>query len=108
MDPDDVDGINQVCEDAICLHYITDCSTSSIRKLQELVKQVKVQNVAKKLITIDTPVSPLNIADSIGVDTTQTRIITLPAVPAIKACALKHDRPYEYNDIVGIYEEAFR
>ena len=108
MDPKDVDGINQVCEDAICLHYITDCSTSSIRVLRELVSQVKVKNVAKKLITIDTPVSPLNIADSIGVDTTQTRIITLPAVPAIKACALKHDRPYEYNDIAGIYEEAFR
>lgn len=108
MDPEDVNGINQVCEDAICIHYITDCSTSSIRVLRDLVSQVKVQNVAKKLITIDTPVSPLNIADSIGVDTTQTKIITLPAVPAIKACALKHDRPYEYNDIVGIYEEAFR
>ncbi len=108
MDPEDVNGINQVCEDAICLHYITDCSTSSIRTLRKLVSEVKVQNVAKKLITIDTPVSPLNIADSIGVDTTQTRIITLPAIPAIKACALKHDRPYEYNDIVGIYEEAFR
>lgn len=108
MDPEDADGINQVCGDAICLHYITDCSTSSIRVLQKLVKQIKVQNVARKLITIDTPVSPLTIADSIGVDTTQTRIITLPAIPAMKACALKHDRPYEFNDIVGIYEEAFR
>ena len=108
MDPEDADGINQVCGDAICLHYITDCSTSSIRVLQELVKQVRVQNVAKKLITIDTPVSPLTIADSIGVDTTQTRIITLPAIPALKACALKHDRPYEFNDIVAVYEEAFR
>lgn len=108
MDPEDADGINQVCGDAICLHYITDCSTSSIKVLQELVKQVKVQNVAKKLITIDTPVSPLTIADSIGVDTTQTRIITLPAIPALKACALKHDRPYEFNDIVAVYEEAFR
>ena len=108
MHPDDKQGINQMCEDALCIHYITDCSTSSINVLRDLVAENTVQNVARKLITIDAPISPLSIADSIGIDPTQTKIITLPAIPAIKACALRHDRPYEYTDVAGIYEEVFR
>ena len=108
LDPSDVSGINQLCTDALSINYITNCSTSSIQALESLVSQVKVQNIATKLICIDTPVSPLSIADSIGIDTTNSKIIALPAIPAIKACALKHDRPYEFNDIIAIFEEAFR
>lgn len=108
MDPCDIEGIKIVCEDAISVNYITNCSTSSINQLREVIAQTNVQNVAKKLIMIDTPTSPLTIADNLGVDATCTKLITLPAMPAIKACALRHDRPYEYDDIVGIFEEAFR
>ena len=38
----------------------------------------------------------------------EARIITIPNVPAIRACSLRHDRPYEYDDVVTVFEEAFR
>lgn len=106
--PEDTEGLNQLSEDAKCVHYITDCSTVSINAMRDVVTKHTASNIARKLITIDPPVSPLMIADSINVDPTICRVITLPNVPAIRACALKHDRPFEYNDVAKIYEEAFR
>lgn len=106
--PEDTNGINQLSDEALCIHYVTDCSTSSIAVMKELVKKHTTSNIARKLITIDTPVSPLMIADSIGVDPTMTKVIPLPNVPAIRACSLRHDRPYEYNDVIKTFEEAFR
>lgn len=106
--PEDTNGINQLSDEAMCIHYVTDCSTSSIAVMKELVKKHTTSNIARKLITIDTPVSPLMIADSIGVDPTMTKVIPLPNVPAIRACSLRHDRPYEYNDVIKTFEEAFR
>lgn len=106
--PEDVNGLQQLSSDALSVHYITDCSTSSIATMREVIGRHKTQNIARKLVTIDTPVSPLMIADSLGCDPTITKVITLPNVPAIRACSLRHDRPYEYSDVVAIYEEAFR
>ena len=106
--PEDVNGLQQLSSDALSVHYITDCSTSSIATMREVISRHKTQNIARKLVTIDTPVSPLMIADSLGCDPTITKVITLPNVPAIRACSLRHDRPYEYSDVVAIYEEAFR
>lgn len=106
--PEDTNGLQQLSSDALSVHYITDCSTSSIRTMREIIEGHKTQNIARKLVTIDTPVSPLMIADSVGCDPTLTSVITLPSVPAIRACSLRHDRPYEYSDVVAIFEEAFR
>lgn len=106
--PEDENGLQQLSSDALSVHYITDCSTSSISTMREVIARHSTQNIARKLVTIDTPVSPLMIADSLGCDPTITKVITLPNVPAIRACSLRHDRPYEYNDVVAIYEEAFR
>lgn len=106
--PEDVNGLNQLSEEALCVNYITDCSTSSIKVMSDVVKNHTAQNIARKLVTINTPVSPLMIADSIGIDPTLAQVITLPSVDAIRACSLRHDRPYEYNDVVKVFEEAFR
>ena len=106
--PEDENGLQQLAEESNTIHYITDCSTTSINVMQKVAGVKITDNIARKLITIDTPVSPLMIADSIGVDPTLVKLVTLPNVPALRACALKHDRPYEYNDIVKIFEEAFR
>lgn len=106
--PEDTNGLQQLSDEALCVHYITDCSTSSIKTMKEVVANHTAQNIAHKLITIDTPVSPLMIADSIGIDPTMTKVISLPNVPAIRACSLRHDRPYEFNDVVKVFEEAFR
>ena len=106
--PEDTSGLDQLSSDALCVNYITDCSTTSINTMREVIKKHTSPNIARKLIMIDTPVSPLMIADSLSIDPTICRVITLPSVPAIRACALKHDRPYEYNDVVKVFEEAFR
>ena len=108
MAPEDTAGIDQLSSEALCIHYITDCSSSSISVMRDVVKKHTSPNIARKLIMIDTPVSPLMISDSLSIDPTICRIITLPNVPAIRACALKHDRPYEYNDVVKVFEESFR
>ena len=103
-----MNGLVQLSEEALTVHYITNCSTSSINTLHEIVVNHKSTNIARKLICIDAPVSPLMIADAIGVDATATKIVMIPSVPSIRACALRHDRPYEFDDVVSIFEEAFR
>lgn len=106
--PEDTNGLQQLSQEALCVHYITDCSTSSIATMKEVISKHTSQNIARKLITIDAPVSPLMIADSVGIDPTQARIIMLPNIMAVRACSLRHDRPYEFNDVVSLFEEAFR
>lgn len=106
--PEDMNGLVQLSEEALTVHYVTNCSTSSINILHDLVENHKSTNIARKLICIDAPVSPLMIADAIGVDATATKIVMIPSVPSIRACALRHDRPYEFDDVVSIFEEAFR
>lgn len=108
LDPEDINALNQLSVDALCVHYITNCTTSSIQCMSKVCEQHTYENVARKLITINAPVSPLMIADAVGVDATVVKLITLPNVDAVRACALRHDRPFEYSDIVYVYEEAFR
>lgn len=106
--PEDTAGIDFLSTEALTMHYITDCSTTSIKTMRDVIKNHTAANIARKLVCIDTPVSPLMIADSLEIDPTVCRVITLPNLPAVRACSLKHDRPYEYDDVVRIYEEAFR
>lgn len=106
--PENTDMIDQLSADAKTINYITNCTTESIKVMKDCIEKHKSANIARRLITIDAPVSPLTIADSVGCDPTQVQIITLPSVPAIRACSLRHDRPYEYEDTVRIYEEAIR
>lgn len=108
LEPEDINALNQLSVDALCVHYITNCTTASVECMEKVCEQHTYENIARKLVTINAPVSPLMIADSIGVDATVVKLITLPNVDAIRACALRHDRPFEYSDIVTIYEEAFR
>lgn len=106
--PEDEAGIDQLSEDAKVIHYITDCTTHSIDTMHNTISKHTTSNIARKLITIDAPVSPLLIAEKLGIDPCTSRIIMLPPIPAIRACAIKADRPYEYEDITHLFEEAFR
>ena len=106
--PEDISGLRQLSEEALWVNYVTNCSQVSIDCVREIVGQNTVGNIAKRLIMIDTPCPPLTIAEACGVDYTQTKLIPLPNVPAIKACTLRHDRPYEFSEVIRIFEEAFR
>lgn len=103
----DLDVINQFAEDAKAIHYVTDCSTMSMATLKMVVDGNNVTNIARNLVTIDAPVSPLTIANNVGIDATMCKFIPIPKVPAIRACAIRHDRPFDYTDVVKIFEEAF-
>lgn len=106
--PEDTEGLDQLSNDAKCVHYITDCSNASLGVMRDVIQKHQSQNIARKLITIEPPVSPLMIADAVRIDPTICQCVTIPNVPAIRACAIKHDRPFEYNDVARIFEEAFR
>lgn len=106
--PEDANGLQMLSEEAHTVNYITDCSTNSVSAMKKVITEHKSQNIARKLICIDAPVAPDVLAKAVGADITQTQIVTLPAVPAIRACALRHDRPYEYSDVIRLFEEAFR
>lgn len=108
VDSDDRIALAMLAEESKVVHYITNCSTSSIEAMHSAMAQPITANIAKKLVCIDTPVSPMIIANQIGADYTSVQLISLPAIPAIRACAIRHDSPFEYSDIVKIFEEAFR
>lgn len=108
MDPDDIEGIEQASTDALSIHYICNCTKQSMDVMRQTIQAHTYPNIARKLVMIDPPISPLAIADSLGVDPTLFKLVMLPNVPNIRACAIQHDRPYEYEEVVRIYEEAFR
>ena len=106
--PESVELLDQISADAKAVFYVTDCSTYSLKIMRELISRHKASNIAREVVMIDAPTSPLAIADNLGVDSTQTKLICLPNIPMIRSCSLKHDRPYEYNDVARLFEEAFR
>lgn len=108
LEDTDINGLNQLSVDALCTYYITNCTSLSIACLETVFEKHKYDNIARKLVTIAAPVSPLMIADQLGADVSIVKLITLPNIDAIRACALRHDRPYEFNDVACIFEEAFR
>lgn len=108
MDPDDIDSIEQVSSDALTIHYICNCTKESMEKMKETIHSHTYKNIARKLVLIDPPISPLSIMDALEVDPTLFRLVILPNMPDIRACAIQHDRPYEYEQVVRVYEEAFR
>lgn len=108
LDQDDVEELNQLSNDALTVHYITNCSAQSLDKMTEISQYSVTSNIARKLVLIDPPISPVMIAERIKVDPTITQAIMLPNLPIIRACELTHEHAYEYKDVVSIFEEAFR
>lgn len=104
--PDKAQAIEQLSEDALSITYVTDCKEESLNTIKESIAMNDVQNIARKIVMIDVPVSPLVIANMLGIDPTITKIITLPNLTRMKFCAIKHDRPYEYENISLVFEEA--
>lgn len=108
VQPDDRLALSMLAQEAISFNYITDCRGRSIEAIKECMGATAYDNLSKKLIEIDAPINPFQIAEAVGADFARTKIITLPSMPDIKACALKKDRPYEYSAVQAIFEEAFR
>lgn len=97
-----------VSDEALSVNFITNCTNASIETMKNCYAKINMNNIARKLIMIDRPVSVLEIAKRIGVDPTMTKCVTIPNMLRIKTCAVMNDAPYEYDDVRSIYEEAFR
>lgn len=108
LDENDKSALEQLSADAYVIHYITNCTSDSISKLSQIYKYPIVNNIARKLITIAAPISPLTICDKMGVDISSTQLITLPNLPQIRACELSEDRPFDYEEVKLAFKEAFR
>lgn len=107
LSPEDVSGLDYLSREALTVHYITDCRTASMDVVREVIKSHTAPNIAHVLVTIDAPISPVSIADSLGLDLTNLKVVSIPNLQQMRACAIRHDRPYEYTDIVKMFEGAF-
>ena len=108
LDEDDEEYLDQLSNDAKTVHYITNCSLPSLNKLKQIYSYNTVANIARIMIMIEPPISPLRIADKLEIDYTSTKILTIPNMTQIKACEITQSPPYESSDIVTVFEEAFR
>ncbi len=105
--PEDTAGLDYLSTEALTVHYITDCRTASMDVLADIVKKHTTPNIAHVLVTIDAPISPVSIADNLGLDLTNLKVVSIPSMQQIRACALRNDKPYEYTDVTRIFEGAF-
>lgn len=106
---DQVDAINQLCDDAIVAHIISDCRASNIRALKPAVEAIWSKNIAKKLVLVDAPTDDiLSVAKELGCDILTTKVIPIPHLTEMKGCAISRKRPYLDKIIADTFEGAFR
>ena len=108
MDPDDNVGIEQASVDAKTIYYITNCTDTSMSTVRNTIANHSYENIARQLIMIDPPISPLTLCDVMGIDPSLFKLVIIPNMVDIRACALQHDRPYEFEQVVRVFEEAFK
>lgn len=108
FDDSQVDAIRLFKKEALCCSYLTNCTNTSIASCKEVLHATDQKNCAIKLMMIDPPVSPLNIALGMEVDPTKVKVIVIPNSPLIKSCSYNKMPPYEYEDLRLLYKEALR
>lgn len=108
VDPADTSALNQLSTDALISFFVCNCTSTSLDVMREVISKHTYGNIARRLVLIDPPVSPLTIIDQLNIDPSLFATTILPNIPDMRACAIRHDRPYEYEMIIRIFEEAFR
>lgn len=108
FDDTQIDYARVASDEGNSINFITNCTNDSISTIKECYAAITIENVARKLLLIDPPVSVLELAKRANVDVLTTRCVTIPAVQRVKTCSIMHDAPYEYTEVRSIYEEAFR
>lgn len=107
--PSQTAAIGQLSNDAIVVHYISDCRTSNIKEMAPAVAALETTNIAKKIILVDAPTDNIvDVVKALTCDPLTTKVIPIPHITAMKGCAISRKRPYLNADIVTIFEGAFR
>lgn len=105
--PEDIDVLNQLCAEAFVVHYVTDCTKTSLDRVKSLISNTEVVNIAKKLVMVAPPIDPLDIAVEVGADLTSTKIVPIPYMPEVRAACLKKEEPFLSDTVRIAFEEAF-
>lgn len=109
MDYTQTDCVSQICDDAIAVHFITDCRASNVKKIAEAVNAAWSTNIAKKAILIDAPTEDISsVVKALGLDILTTKVIPIPHLTQIKGCALARKKPHLNKIVAEAFEEAFR
>lgn len=109
VDYTQTDAINQLCDDALVAHIITDCRASNVRRLKPAADAIWTKQIAKKLVLIDAPTDDiLSVTKEIGCDVLTTKVISIPHLTEIKGCAISRKQPYLNDRIATVFEAAFR
>lgn len=100
--------ISELSSAALSATFISDCSNRSNKLVKKAMGDLKLNNIARKLVLIDSPVDALDMVVDITGDPLTTKLINIPHLTKMKYYSNKHLAPYSDRTIREIFEEAFR
>lgn len=109
LDPSQVQILDQIGREALSISYVTNCTPESLDAIAVSYDVGrKLPNVAHKLICIDCPVDAGTILTVLKMDISMTQLIPIPYLREMRQAALVKQQPHTYNDVLRVFEEAFR
>lgn len=105
MSPEQKEYLDIIAVESLCLNYIIDNKSKSIKSMKEFLDNTKYGNVARRVISnmnvtdIPTVVSKLGINEVIDI-----HFVSIPYVEQITTCGIKNMNPAELT----VVEEAFK
>lgn len=109
LDASQVDVLDQVGREALTISYLTNCTQESLQAISDVHRASHdIPNVGRKLICIDCPIDVGTLMSTLQMDIALTQYIPLPYLREMRRAAVVHQLPHTYNDVLRVYEEAFR
>lgn len=109
LDATQLEILDQVGREALSISYVTNCTVESMGAVTVAYEAGrKIPNVCHKLICIDSPVDVGVLIATLKMDISMTKLIPIPYLREIKQAAIVRQQPHTYNDVLRVFEEAFR
>lgn len=109
LDSKQLNILDQVGREALSISYVTNCTVESMEAVTTAYEAGrKLPNVCHKLICIDSPVDVGMLISTLKMDISMTKLIPIPYLREIKQAAIVRQQPHTYNDVLRVFEEAFR
>jgi hypothetical protein len=100
--------IKELSQSALTVHFISSCTPRSIELTRNCINNFTSENVARKIVLIDPPISATDILHSLKVDPLIYKVVIIPYLLKLKACSLCGINPSSTKEISTVYEEAFK
>lgn len=109
LDAAQLNVLDQVGREALSISYVTNCTVESLAAVTAAYEAGrKIPNVCHKLICIDSPVDVGMLIATLKMDISMTKLFPIPYLREIKQAAIVRQQPHTYNDVLRVFEEAFR